>query len=1063
VVAGTVCGTGRADPLAREFLNGLRERGYADMALEYLDRLEKNPRCPPELRRSLLYERGQTLVLAGRIERDPALQETHFNDAQTILKEFITKNPKDPLVDTATDALGNILLERARSKIDQAARPKNEAKKPQLLAQGRKFYDDASGVFQTRLAGIRRKLLDPKYKNVDPQANPALADERDALRGAYVQSQLMSATILRMKAETYDKGSAEFKAGMKAAAEQYDDVYKKYRTRLAGLYARLYQARCYHQIGGKEDTDEAIVLFEELLEQPYKAEPLRAFRTKVLRMALECWLDAPPKKQGEPKNYMPAIQASAAWEQDGRPNEDKDDDWLAFRYWLAKVYFTDANARDDADNLKKKHKEEAARLAKHVAKYTGEYKKDAQALLQDTGVLPPGGKIEPTDFAEARSAGRDALDQVQLLRYNIDKLSAQLPKATGDKQKQLEQQIAKFETDLAAKQADAVDYFRMALALADEDTSLDDKNTIYYFLCYLNYRDAEYYDAAVIGEFLARHYPSGVGAKNCAKIAMASYLKLYKATDEEDKSFEIERAVDIADYIVRKWPTQPEAQEALATLIPFMIKLGRLDDAEGYLQKIDEKSPKRGEAELTTGQAMWSKYLFGMQDIRNAEKAIAAGEAVDESKLPKQEELDDLKKRAETTLANGIERMRQSAAADVTLALAALSLAQIYVDTQQPAKAVELLEDENIGPKALVDKSDPAAEKEAYKIETYKVALRAYIGALPTVAAEPQKSEVMMTKAEGVMNALKKLMGGTPDGQRRLIGIYISLATDIEKQIQNAPPEAKGALIKGFEVFLTRVGDATTDVKEMFWVAQTLYALAEAADEGGLQLTADAQRFYNKAITAYNKILDLSKTNKEITPEMVLQVQMRLATTLRRLGQYRDAIDLFEDILKKKNMMLNVQVEAAKTYQEWGAVGDPVVFDRAILGGRTNKANNKYTIWGWGKVATQTAPNKEEEGGDKYEDIFYDARYNLSRCRYLKAKKTTNEKDRKKTLQLAKNDIALTYRFYPDLGGEASKTKFDGVLRNIQKELGEKQLGLEGLGELKKGPDLLKSEEEEKE
>jgi len=1033
------------------------------MALEYLDRLEKSPRCPPNLRKTLLYERGQTLVLAGRIERDPALQEGHFNEAQTALKDFIAKNPRDPLVDSATDALGNILLERARTKIEQADRPKNEAKRPQLLDQGRKFYSEASGVFQTRLDGIKRKLLDPRIKAIDPQAQPDLAAERDALRGAYVQAQLMSATILRMKADTYEKGSAEYKAGLADAAEQYDDVYKKYRTRLAGLYARLYQARCYHQIGGKEKTDEAIVLFEELLEQPYKAEPLRAFRTKVLRMALECWLDAPPKKPGEPKNYGPAIQGSMAWEQDGRPNEDQDPDWLAFRFWLAKVLHADSVARDDTDKLKKTHNEEAVKLAKHVGKYPGEYQKDAKALLRELNPdIDPDADdyIDPEDFAEARSAGRDALDEVQLLRYNIDKISAQLPKATGDAKTKLQEKITELEGALAKKQAAAVKYFRIALALADEDTSLDEKNTIYYFLCYLNYKDAEYYDAAVIGEFLARQYPSGVGAKNCAKIAMASYLKLYKANEDEDKDFEINRAVDIADYIVRKWPTQPEAQEALATLIPFMIKLGRLDDAESYLQQIDENSPKRAESELTTGQAMWSKYLFGMQDIRNAEKAKAAGETVDETKLPKQEDLDDLKKRAENTLANGIERMKATGGADATLALAALSLAQIYVDTQQPAKAVELLEDESIGPKALVDKGDPAAEKEAYKIETYKVALRAYIGALPTVT-DPAQGEAMMKKAEGVMNALKKLMGGTPEGQRRLIGIYLTLATDIEGQIVKAPPQAKEALIKGFEVFLTRVGDATTDVKEMFWVAQTLYALAEGSDDGGPQLTPNAKRFYDKAIAAYNKILGLAETNEDITPEMVLQVQMRLATTLRRLGQFKEAVNLFQEILTKKNMMLNVQVEAAKTYQEWGTVGDIVVYDRAVLGGRTDKKTGKYTIWGWGKIATQTAPNKDVEDGDKYEDIFYDARYNLARCRYLKAKKEATNDKRKKALQLAKNDIALTYRFYPELGGEKSRTRFDGLLRNIQKDLGEKQLGLEGLGELKKGPDILKSEDDE--
>ena len=154
------------------------------------------------------------------------------------------------------------------------------------------------------------------------------------------------------------------------------------------------------------------------------------------------------------------------------------------------------------------------------------------------------------------------------------------------------------------------------------------------------------------------------------KIAMASYLKLYKENQGEDKEFEIRRTVGLADYIVRKWPTQPEAQEALSTLIPFMIRLQRLDEAEGYLQQIDPKLPRRGEAELQTGQAMWNKYLVGMQSLRDADKAAAAGETVDRTSLPKSEDLAELRTRAQKTLADGIDRMRQ-APVDSTLVLAA--------------------------------------------------------------------------------------------------------------------------------------------------------------------------------------------------------------------------------------------------------------------------------------------------------------------------------------------------------------------------------------------------------
>jgi hypothetical protein len=1044
---------GQAEEQAEKFLNGLRDRGYADMALEYLDRMETSPLCPPDLKKTMAYERGVTLVLAGRLERDPNLQEAKLNQAQKTLQDFINRNPQDPLVEPATDQLGNVVLERARSKIDQADRPKNADKKEQLLEQGRAFYTEAFGIFEKRLEALRRRLMDPKFQGADPEKQPELVEQRDALRGSYVQSQLMAATVVRKKAETYPENSAEYKAGLKEAVKYYEEVYKKYRTRLAGLYARLYQARCLQQIGGAENFIEAITIYEEMLEQPYKAEPLRDLRTKTIRMALECWIDAPPMKKDQPKNYEPAIGFSSEWLRQARPKEEEEDEWLGLQYWLAMVYKTAAEALDDKNPNKKKYEDASVKLARHVAKFQGEFQKDAQKLLgRDTGTDPVFE--EPTDFAEARTGGRDALEQIQLLRANIPKMEAQAKKATGKNKTELEAQVAKAKDNLAQHQENALKYFRRALALADEDTSINDKNIIHYFLCYLYYMDESYYNAAVVGEFLATHYPSGTGARPCAKIAMASYLKLYKANESDDRDFEIQKTVDVADYIVRKWPTQPESQEALNTLIPFMIKLKRLDDAEKYLQQIDPESPHRGDAELKTGQAMWSQYLLGMQSIKDAQKQKDAGQPVDESKLPKKTELDELKKRAETTLANGIQRMRESAAVDRTLALAALSLAQVYVDTEQPLKAVELIEDENVGPKTLVEKKHPAAQEEAYQIETYKVALRAYIGALPAAGAGPQ-GEALMAKAEGVMNALKKRMGATSEGQRRLIGIYISLATDIQKQIDRATAATRGALIRGFEAFLSRVGEATTDIKELFWVAQTFYGLGEASGDDSGQLSADAREFYAKSIATYEKILKMAGSSKELTPEMVMQVQMRLANSQRKLQQYKTAMDLFEEILLARNMMLNVQVEAATTYQEWAKIGEPVLYERAIMGGRTNKKTGKYTIWGWGKIANQTAPTKT----DKYKDIFYKARYNLAFARFNQAKRQKTAEERKSVFQLAKNDIALTYRFYPEMGGDKWRPQFDALLKQIQQALGEQPTGLAGLDDLTEGPAILKSAE----
>jgi tetratricopeptide (TPR) repeat protein len=247
-------------------------------------------------------------------------------------------------------------------------------------------------------------------------------------------------------------------------------------------------------------------------------------------------------------------------------------------------------------------------------------------------------------------------------------------------------------------------------------------------------------------------------------------------------------------------------------------------------------------------------------------------------------------------------------------------------------------------------------------------------------------------------------------------------------------------------------------------VAQTFYNLGEASDVGGLQVSPQAKEFYQKSINTYNKIMKMADTNKELTPDMIMQVQMRLATTKRRLQQFDDALDLYEQLLLANNMMLNVQMEATHTYQLWAdatAEADDASkrYDRAILGGRTNEKTGKYTIWGWGKIATMTAPTKT----DKYQETFYEARYKLALCRFNKAKRQKTADDRAAQMQLARNDISLMYRIYPDMGGEKWMPKFDSLLKQVQQAIGEQPTGLAGLGELEEGPALLKSEKEEPE
>ncbi len=1083
--------SGAVEP-CREFLEGLRERGYYDTALEYLDQMEKSPLAPAQFKETVLYEKGVTLVNGARYQRDLGIREKQLDEANALLKRFMTERATHPLITAANNQLGNLLVERARMNVERS-KNMSGAQKSDMLKQARGMYDEAFKLFQAAEESLKTKLQAIKPV-LDPKADAALIETRDALRAEYLQAQLLSAAIREETADTVVEGSEEYKTLLTEAAAKYKDIYEKYRTRLAGLYARLYQGRCYLRL---KDHKEALSYFTDLLEQPDQPEAFRALKLKTLVLAVDCWLDPSQNK------YAEAIAKVGPMVDSANTNEARETDWLYLKLSLAranKLLADDLTKKDEKANRTQitAGMNQARKLATDVAGLPSDYQDQAREFLALIGVstTPSDKSVDPKTFADAKQAGKDALEAMQTASVAISSLPGRIAKETDATVKaEYEKQLADAQKLMETAPNQALHYFQLALKLATSDTDVEEINVVQYFLCYLYYVQNQFYDSAVMGEFIAQRYPQSGGARQSAKIAMACYLKLYKeiqdnakdvftqldtdgdgiissaelekasdgqratlapAVSAEDGSidrnaflsamtgFETNRIVGVADYITRTWPDQPEAVEALNTLIPFMIREGKLDEAQQYLVKIPADSAARGEAELKTGQAMWGVYLRGMQDVRNLDADIRKWEiegapsgvdlAAERERLTSERtRMDELKNRAQQTLSDGIGRMRDTGTIDSTMATAVLSLGQIYVDTDQADKAVALLEDEKIGALTLVNSKHAATTKEGFAAETYKTALRGYIASLATA----QNSDAVIAKAKGVMDALKTTVGSTPEEQQKLIAIYISLARDLKQQMDLIEkPDAKKALSKGFETFLDQVGSGATELNVLNWVAETFYGMGESFDTGGGAMTPEAAKYYGKAVDTYNRILTQVKTFDP--PDLKIQVQMRMAMALRKTGQYNEAITMFTEVLTANNMMLNVQVEAAKTYQQYADSqqdGFNVLYDRAMKGAKPD-AGGKNIIWGWGRLAQITARYSQ------YRDVFHEARYNLALARYNMAKRQPSKDELKKLMEYAERDIDMTQNLYPDMGGETWVPQYNDLMKKVQQALGKTPTGL---------------------
>ncbi len=1011
-----------AEPAA-QFLEGLRAQGYHDMALIYLERIKTSEIVSPDFKETIPYEEGLTLIQDSR-NGDGVYREKQLNAAQAKFRAFVAKNPNHYLAPKASSQLGNVTVERARTKLNEA-KDAPAASKAALMAESNALFDAGHKVFAKSVEDIKFMLKNiPKL--LDPKSDRKLIARRDSLRADYVQAKLVMATILYEKAETVAKGPKRNEI-LKASADEFDTVYNNYRRLLAGLYARLYQGRCYQDMGGEKNIKEALSYYLELMGQPDKPDAFRKLRTQTLKSALVCWLEL--------KQYKVAVEKTAPWIAGIRPNEASAAEWLELRYHAAIAMQLRAKETEDAKE-RTTLLSTAQDICKQVARYPGEFRKPAQTLLGELGPnsASPTEDKEPTTFYAARTKGNEALEVIQNSGVIIATLKARLPKIKDTTAAaEVKTQVTNAEKQLERGNADALKYFTMALKFTDSETSRDDINSVNYYLTYLHYSQGEYYESAVIGSFVSQKFPDARAARPAGNIAMAAFLKLYDDNKTDDKEFETKHVIDIAEHMFKHWSTQKEGQDALVTLINFSILRGNIDEARSYLERMPADSSKLGAAELKVGQALWRQYLTGMAQHRakeNDKDAVAP-----EKTKP---ELDVVKNDALNMLKNGVDRMSKSKIS-TSMVAAVLSLCQIYVDTGSANEAIKILEDPTFGPLALVEsKNSIVAGISTYPQETYKTALRAYIGAMPKSSAPTE----LMAKAKEIMVSLDKRIGVDAAGKKKLIGIYISLARDLEQQIKLAPEADRVALSKGFEQFLDEVSKSATQFNVLNWIAETYVSLGTPFDNPE-KITAPekAKAFYRKSIAAYDRILKRAETDKKISDAMITQVKWRSAASMRRLGQFKEATEIFAEILAEKPSMLSVQIEAARTFQAWGDVSmaspqkDARLYTRALVGDKPDK-NKKNIIWGWLKLGTITYSqfSRDPTKKAKYEPIFFEARYNIAIChlRFGLAQEAGSEK-RAKYLGAAKTDITSLQDRFPEMGGPVWNNKFIALLRKIEK------------------------------
>ena len=280
---------------------------------------------------------------------------------------------------------------------------------------------------------------------------------------------------------------------------------------------------------------------------------------------------------------------------------------------------------------------------------------------------------------------------------------------------------------------------------------------------------------------------------------------------------------------------------------------------------------------------------------------------------------------------------------------------------------------------------------------------------------------------------MESRLGNTPEGQKRLIAIYVGLAKDLETQLQRADPEVKRCAGQGFRDVPGAAQRGSHGVERPALGGRNVPQ--PGFQRGGWPFAGrDAKSYYERSAATFQKILE----RFELEDSLKTQIRLRRAAALRGMQDFDQAIKSLEQILKEKPLLLSVQVEAARTYQQWGATaGNAARYEQAIMGGQPDPETKRNTVWGWAKIAQTTASYAQ------FRDTFQDARYNLAVCRYNLAQSQKGA-EREQSLKAAELDIGLTHRLY-GLGDEERTRQYDALLRLIQQNLGKPVDGIRSL------------------
>jgi hypothetical protein len=1059
----------------RLFLDRLEERQMPDVMLWVLERVAADPDAPADLKGEVRFRRATALVAASRSEADSGKRAAAYDAAQKEIDAYLATKPRGLQAVDAFTQKGNLLIERGRGKLEQAKRPKADVKA--VRAEAAAFFSEAIKALETTVTSdpkgkpgadvaeatnaedaaiqefrrVRAEIAalkgetpgDAKGGGEDqkgegqaakpqPPRRPArlsAADQRKLeeldtldkeLQTKIIQTRLMVAAAYFEKAGAFEPKSKEWTETLTQSTAKFKALADKYPNKGGGLFARYYQGRNLALAG---DYEKAAATLAPLSVLEGRAPLAVMLRAKALGTIAESLV--PLKKFTQ---FDESARKFALTPADRLPGRKLDDDWLTLKYRAAVLLDAWADSLDAKErSARVPLQREALKLAREVALANAVFAKEARDLASKLGKEVPddaGAK----DFATVIAEGRAAVASMQAKK-------AEAAAAAADRKATLDAEALK-EREAALKLFEEA----IALAASATDGSADEANLNYarYMTTFFNYEKKNFSQAAEMGRLLAEQYPNAMGSRQAAMIGMASLQQLARAQDQAAAGKAKSDLADLARIVARIWPDENEGSEAFNILGGMAIESG---DPQRIIAVADE---------MPAGSAKRPLYLQRAGAALSRAAAEQGRKEKDDPSRPPAETLTGWKRKARGYLDEGLAGPVPTGPAPRAMAAAALARGQLAMDDGDMKLALELLQHPAYGPWTLVTAADADASfrDPSFAEPVLTVALRAFVQA------------ESLDKAQQAMDQLEALAasGDAKDSSERLTAMYLQMGRQLQDQLtelskgDNAADGAKAAaIVAGFEKFLDGIGKRDKKVSTQIWVASTYLDLGSGESSGGTVPKPQAEGYLDRAATVFEELLG-KKGDAEIA-KFEPAIRQRMADIYLQRGKLDEALAQFDWILADPDRQnsLTTQIKAAELLQAAGkklAASDPKQAEERLREAIAGRTKGKSVIWGWGGLSnklSRPAFAGTDEKSLKARGQFFDARYNVAACLFARSK--LPGADAKDLATKAETALSMTYKLNRDLGGEATKTRYESLLKDVQKALGKEPRGFAALEE----------------